>query len=215
VIRTRRFKKHRRADTAPARTFATATARQSHRPVVIAATSAAAAMRTSPMGKCRSKGCSRPISAMSPIQTGGRAADIPGGRAHDPGIDSASWGSRKQTMPRQTFGEVVLPHLDCRVQLCSVADQERCGCRGRRAGRVRACTTVLLVPAKRRCPIVAAYDCAEYLVRTVSAGEGNKRATCLEARSTASESGEFPKGGGSSAWTRTRNPPVNSRMLYH
>ena len=27
--------------------------------------------------------------------------------------------------------------------------------------------------------------------------------------------GEFPKGNGSSAWTRTRNPPVNSRMLYH
>ena len=27
--------------------------------------------------------------------------------------------------------------------------------------------------------------------------------------------GKFPKGNGSSAWTRTRNPPVNSRMLYH
>jgi hypothetical protein len=58
-------------NTAPTRTFATATARQCHRPVVIAATSATAATRTSPMGKCTSKGCSRPISAMSPIQTEG------------------------------------------------------------------------------------------------------------------------------------------------
>jgi hypothetical protein len=26
---------------------------------------------------------------------------------------------------------------------------------------------------------------------------------------------EFPKGNGSSGWTRTSNPPVNSRMLCH
>ena len=44
------------ANTAPTRTFATATARQSLRLVAIATTSATAAMRTSPMGKCTSKG---------------------------------------------------------------------------------------------------------------------------------------------------------------
>ena len=65
------------------------------------------------MGKCTSKGCSRPMSAMSPIQTEGGPQIFRTRRiGHDAGINPASRGSIEQTMPRQTFEEVVLPHLD-------------------------------------------------------------------------------------------------------
>jgi len=64
------------------------------------------------MGKCTSKGCSRPINAMSLIQTGEGPQIFRWGCAHDAGINVASSGSNKLTMPRQTFEEVLLPHLD-------------------------------------------------------------------------------------------------------
>ena len=40
------------------------------------------------------------------------AAYIPWAHRHDAGINAAHRGSIEQTMPRQTFEEVVLPHLD-------------------------------------------------------------------------------------------------------
>src|SRR5262245_45840201 len=72
-------------NTAPARRFASATARQSDNPVAIATTSATPATRTSPMGKCTSKGCNRPMSAISLIQTEGRPQIF---RRAFPGLDA-------------------------------------------------------------------------------------------------------------------------------
>ncbi len=50
-------------------------------------------------------------------------------------------------------------------------------------------------------------------------GKKNKRArkgqSAVEGDRAETKVPDFVKKFGSSAWTRTRNPPVNSRMLYH
>jgi hypothetical protein len=58
-----------------------------------------------------SRGCSRPMSAMSPIETRGGPHIFRGPFARRRNKSRVT-ESIEQTMPHQTFEEVVLPHLD-------------------------------------------------------------------------------------------------------
>ena len=57
--------------------------------------------------------------------------------------------------------------------------------------------------------------------RTAAVAKPRARAKRVMSQSTSQNAGrrgrvlDFPKESGSSGWTRTSNPPVNSRMLYH
>jgi len=96
---------HKKA--APARTFATATARQSGIRVAMATSSATAATRMRAIGKCTRSGCKRPISA-SGYTDRGRPRYIPtvlpwafGNKPRaiqvlSPGV-SRAWGARDRT----------------------------------------------------------------------------------------------------------------------